>query len=95
MCLSAFCAGCCTVSRHEASRGKGLEIPDALRLLDRLDLKNKIVTGDAIFRQKSMTRKIVESGGDYLFPIKDNQRILRENVETAFKEPIFPPRELR
>jgi len=42
-----------------------------------------------------MTRKIVESGGDYLFPIKDNQRILRENVETAFKEPIFPPRELR
>ncbi len=93
--LSAFCGGLRTVLSHEASRGKGLEIPDALRLLDRLDLKNKIVTGDAIFRQKSMTRKIVESGGDYLFPIKDNQRILRENVETAFKEPIFPPRELR
>ena len=93
--LSAFCGELRTVLSHEASRGKGLEIPDALKLLDRLDLKDKIVTGDAIFCQKSITTKIVERGGDYLFPIKDNQRTLRENVETAFKEPIFPPCELR
>jgi hypothetical protein len=93
--LSAFCGESRTVLSHEVSRGKGLEIPDALRLLDRLDLKDKIVTGDAIFCQKSITTKIVERGGDYLFPIKDNQRTLGENVETAFKEPIFPPRELR
>jgi len=37
--LSAFCGGLRTVLSHEASRGKCLEIPDALRLLDRLDLK--------------------------------------------------------
>jgi predicted transposase YbfD/YdcC len=30
-----------------------LEIPDALKLLERLDLKGKIVTGDAIFCQKT------------------------------------------
>ena len=59
---------------HEASRGKGLEIPDALKLLERLDVKGKIVTGDAIFCQKSMTANIVERGGDYVLPVKDTER---------------------
>lgn len=92
--LSAFCGGLQTMLQQEASRGKGLEIPDALKLLERLDLKGKVVTGDAIFCQKSITAKIVERGGDYVLPIKDNQKTLRENVETAFNAPTFPPREL-
>ena len=93
--LSAFCGGLQTMLQQEASRGKGFEIPDALKLLERLDLKGKVVTGDAIFCQKSITAKIVERGGDYVLPIKDNQKTLRENVETAFNAPSFPPRELR
>src|SRR4029077_912432 len=43
--LSAFCGDLQTVLGHEASRGKGLEIPDALKLLEWLDVKGKIVTG--------------------------------------------------
>ena len=89
--LSAFCGGLQTVLGHEASRSKGLEIPDALKLLERLDLKGKIVTGDAIFCQKSIAAKIVERGGDYVFPVKDNQKTLRQDIETAFNEPVFPP----
>ncbi len=93
--LSAFCSGLQMVLSHEASRGKGFEIPDALRLLERLDLKGQIVTGDAIFCQKSITAKIVEGGGDYVFPVKDNQKSLKEDIETAFKKPVFPPVWLR
>lgn len=93
--LSAFCGGLQSMLQQEASRGKGLEIPDALKLLERLDIKGKVVTGDAIFCQKSITAKIVEHGGHYVLPIKDNQKTLRENVETAFNAPTFPPRELR
>ena len=89
--LSAFCCGLQTIVGHEASRGKGLEIPDALKLLERLDLTGKIVTGDAIFCQKSIASKIVERGGDYIFPVKDNQKTLRQDIETAFNEPVFPP----
>ena len=89
--LSAFCCGLQTIVGHEASRGKGLEIPDALKLLERLDLTGKIVTGDAIFCQKSIATKIVERGGDYIFPVKDNQKTLRQDIETAFNEPVFPP----
>ena len=89
--LSAFCGDLQTVLGHEASRGKGLEIPDALKLLERLDVKGKIVTGDAIFCQKSIVAKIVARGGDYLLPVKDNQMTLRHDIKTAFNEPVFPP----
>lgn len=89
--LSAFCGGLQTVLGHQASRGKGLEIPDALKLLERLDLTGKIVTGDAIFCQKSIVTRIIARGGDYIFPVKDNQKTLRQDIETAFNEPVFPP----
>jgi hypothetical protein len=56
--------------------------------LERLDVKGKIVTGDAIFCQKSITAKIVGRGGDYVLPVKDNQKALRQDIETAFNEPV-------
>jgi hypothetical protein len=65
--------------------------PDALKPLDRVNLKDKIVTGDAVFRQKSIAAKIVEDGGDGLVADHGHQRTPRENVEAAFKEPIFAP----
>jgi len=89
--LSAFCASLETILGHSSSRGKGLEIPDALKLLERLDLKDKIVTGDAMFCQRSIADKITGAGGDYIFPVKNNQKTLREEIETAFNEPVFPP----
>ena len=93
--LSAFCGGLQTILSHEASRGKGLEIPDALKLLARLDLRDRIVTGDAIFCQRAIAQTVVDAGGDYLFPVKNNQKTLRKNIETAFAEPVFPPRNFR
>ena len=92
MCCRRFARVCNPSLGNEASRGKGMEIPDALKLLDQLDLKDKIVTGDAMFCQKSIVAKIAEKGGGYVFPVKDNQKNLRENIATAFNEPVFPPR---
>jgi len=93
-CVSVFCAALMQVSGHTASRGKGLEIPDALALLAQLDLRDKIVTGDALMCQKSITTVIIEGGGDYVLPVKDNQKTLRENIETAFTSPVFSPQQL-
>lgn len=89
--LSAFCAGLEQSVGHTSSRGKGMEIPDALRLLGEIDLSGKIATGDAIFCQKTITAKVVQRGGDYVFPVKNNQKDLRREIETAFNTPIFPP----
>ena len=90
--LSAFSAALGQSVGHCSSRGKGLEIPDAMRLLEKIDLEGMIVTGDAIFCQKTITSRIVEKGGDYVLPVKRNQKDLHEEIATAFNEPVFPPR---
>ena len=94
MCFRRFAPVFKSIVGNEASRGKGLEIPDALKLLDQLDSKDKIVTGDAMFCQKSIVAKIADKGGGYVLPVEDNQKTLRENIETAFNEPVFPPQRL-
>jgi hypothetical protein len=90
--LSAFSAALGQSAGHCSSRGKGMEIPDAMRLLEKIDLEGMIVTGDAIFCQKTITSRIVEKGGGYVLPVKKNQKDLHEEIGTAFNEPVFPPR---
>ena len=68
--LSAFCTAPGQSVGHRSSRGKGFEIPDAMRLLEKIDLENVIVTGDAMFCQKTITDQIVKKGGDYVLPVK-------------------------
>ena len=89
-CVSAFCVGLQQVLGHTASRGKGLEIPDALALLKLLDLTGKVLTGDALMCQKAVAATIVDRGGDYVLPVKDNQKNLKADIMTAFETPVFP-----
>jgi hypothetical protein len=90
--LSAFCSALEQSVGHTSSRGKGREIPDVLRLLETIDLAGMVVTGDAIFCQKSIASRIVEKDADYLLAVKENQKDLSEEIKTAFQEPVFPPR---
>ena len=90
--LSAFCAEMERTVGHASSRGKGFEIPDALKLLDNVDLKGKLVTGDAMFDQREITEKIVGKGGEFVFPAKGNQKDLRNEIALAFNDPVYPPK---
>ncbi len=54
-------------------QNKANEITAAPRLLKSLDLRGKVVTGDALLAQRSLSLQIVEAGGDYLWTIKENQ----------------------
>ena len=58
--LSAFCSELEQTVGHTCSRGTGFEIPDAIKLLDIIDLGGQLVTGDAIFSQREITEKIVK-----------------------------------
>lgn len=83
------------VERHEN------EITAAPQVLKSLDLQGKIVTGDALLTQRKLSRQIVEAGGEYVFPVKDNQPQLLHDSQTLFTpEPCVkgfspPPKELR
>jgi predicted transposase YbfD/YdcC len=49
-----------------------------------LDLEGVVVTGDAMFTQRALSTQIVEAGGDYLWPVKDNQPELHQDIELLF-----------
>lgn len=61
------------------------EISAAHRLLKKVEIKGKIVTGDAIFAQRELSRQVVTQGGDYLWKVKGNQEKLRGQIELFFK----------
>lgn len=56
----------------------------ALELLGLLPVAGKVVVGDAMFCQRDLAEKIVDSGGDYIFTVKDNQSGLRTDIQAGF-----------
>lgn len=61
------------------------EISAAPRVLKSLDLRGKIVTGDAMFAQRELSLQILEMGGDYIWTVKDNQSTLRQDIALLFQ----------
>lgn len=62
------------------------EIVVAPRLLSQLDLKGRVVSGDAMFTQREISLTILSGGGDYLWFVKDNQPTLHEDVQRFFQQ---------
>ena len=63
---------------------KSNEITAIPELLDSIDLRDSIVTVDALGCQKSIAAKIIDGGGDYTFAVKDNHPKLAAAIEAAF-----------
>lgn len=67
------------------------EIPAALRLVKTLDLRGKIVSGDALLAQRTLSTEIVKRGGEYIWVIKDNQPETLAAIQELFApEPCVP-----
>jgi predicted transposase YbfD/YdcC len=67
-----------------AAGDKENEISVAPQLLHCLDLRGKVVAGDAMHTQRALSIQILEAGGAYLWQAKDNQPTLRADIETLF-----------
>lgn len=63
------------------------EIVVAPQLLECLDLRHKIVVGDAMQTQRALSIQIVASEGDYVWIVKDNQPLTRQAIELLFTSP--------
>lgn len=62
------------------------EIPAAQEILGLMDLKNTIVTADAMNCQKGTAEAIVQGKGDYVLALKGNQPLFYEEVKRFFDE---------
>ena len=60
----------------------------ALRLLEGLVLRGRLVTGDAIFCQRDFCQQVIAAEGDYLVFVKANQPTLLHDIEAAFAPEI-------
>lgn len=65
----------------------GGEVTSAPGLLKMLDLRGKIVTGDAEFAQRDLSLRVVAGGGDYVWKVKGNQPTLEADIAQVFAPP--------
>ena len=85
--LSALSQRVGVVLGQVAVDDKTNEITAMLELLARLVLNGKLITADAMHTQHKIVSTIVEHEGDYLLVVKDNQPLLREDIEAVFEAP--------
>jgi predicted transposase YbfD/YdcC len=67
------------------------ELVAAPRLLAQLDLRQKVVSGDALFTQRELSVEVTARGGDYLWFVKENQPTLYADVQRFFQAPPSRP----
>jgi len=89
--LAAYAHEAGIVLRQLPVDAKTNEHKTALELLDLIPVKGKLVTGDAMFCQRDLSRKIRQKQGDYLWPVKDNQPDLKAAIEDAFDDADTSP----
>jgi predicted transposase YbfD/YdcC len=66
---------------HATVDEKTNEIPVMQKMLKQINLKNKVITADAMHCQKETAKLIKEGEGDYIFGIKGNQETLHDEVK--------------
>lgn len=72
------------VVRQIKSELAGGEIKAAEKIMPHINLKGKVVTGDALFAQEVLCATIVNNSGDYLFKVKKNNRRIMNDINQLF-----------
>jgi predicted transposase YbfD/YdcC len=72
-----------TLAQIAVEREKN-EISAAPVLLEWVDLRNKVVIGDAIHTQRQVSIQIGKAGGHYIWTVKENQRQLHQDLHDWF-----------
>jgi hypothetical protein len=85
--LSAFASRRGAVLAQLAIGERENELTQAVPLLRQLDLADVLITGDALFAQRSACAHIVQHGGQHLFEVKDNQPALLLAIQHCFRAP--------
>jgi hypothetical protein len=93
--LAAFAPDAGAVLAQLRVDGRTNEHKAALQMLGILPLSGAVVTADAMFAHADFAAGVLEGGGDYILPLKDNQPRLLADVALAFQTPegLSPPAE--
>ena len=78
--LTAFASRMQLVLGQIKTDEKSNEITAIPELLELFQVKDTVVTIDAMGTQKNIAAKIIEKGGDYVLAVKGNQKKLRDDI---------------
>jgi predicted transposase YbfD/YdcC len=84
--VSAWATQCHLTLGQVVIDQKSNEITAIPKLLELLDLHGALVTIDAMGCQKAIAKQIVEGGGDYVLPVKDNQPNLLADLQECLSK---------
>lgn len=65
---------------------KESEIPTLLKAIEQMNLKNTVITADALHCQRNTCDEIKKKKGHYVFIVKKNQQELREEIKARFEK---------
>lgn len=86
--VSAWCETSRLVLGQLATEEKSNEITAIPKLLEMLELRDAVVTIDAMGCQKEIAKTIVENGGHYVLQVKANQPELHDLLKETFDDLI-------
>lgn len=88
--LTAYMVESGVVLAQDAIHEKTNEIPVMQNMLNYMDIKEKIITADALHCQRETCERIVDENhrGDYVFGLKENQKSLHDDVALFFTDSI-------
>jgi predicted transposase YbfD/YdcC len=87
--VSAFAHAARAVLFEEGTETKGKELVVGPEVLTSITIKDHVVTGDALFAQKTLCEQIEKAKGGYVFRVKGNQDTLEKNIRLFFIDPPF------
>jgi predicted transposase YbfD/YdcC len=75
------------IDSDESTDKAEAELTVAPALIARIDWRGRVMTGDALFCQRTICQQVTEAGGDYLFVVKENQPTLYDDIRLLFDPP--------
>ena len=85
--LSVFAPASHLVVKQIDVGEKTNEIGASTELLEQIDLKNKVLSADAMHTQRDFCVAVMANGGDYLVQVKKNQPKLLADIQQYFEPP--------
>ncbi len=87
--LAVYAVGTGIVLNEANIALKENEITAAPKILAAVEIKGKVITGNAMFTRRDLSQQVV--GGDhYVWRVKDNQPTLRADIERLFRPEKVP-----
>ena len=78
--VTAFASATKLILAQTDIANKANEISTLPQLLKLIDIKGSIITADALYCQKDITKQIIKAKADYILALKNNHKLMYEDV---------------